>query len=228
MWIKICGITTVEDALTVADAGASAIGLNFYRASPRCVTRAQARLITDRVSEDIDVVGLFVSDPAHRAAQIVGEVGLTAVQFHGDQSPSEIQRFQQLCPHTPVIRAFRVGSATKSFQTQWQEFDVLSTPLTAILVDAWSPERYGGTGQIVESNLLNGSKQLNCPLILAGGLTPDNVADALTTIRPWGVDTASGVEISPGVKSAELVKRFVNVCRQVIPGSQFVRLPSQC
>ena len=104
MWIKICGITTAEDALTVADAGASAIGLNFYQASPRCVTRAQARLITDRVSEDIDVVGLFVSDPAHRAAQIVDEVGLTAVQFHGDQSPSEVQRFQRLCPHTPVIR----------------------------------------------------------------------------------------------------------------------------
>ncbi len=228
MWIKICGITTVEDAATVVRAGANAIGLNFYQASQRYVTPNQARLIANQVSEDVDVVGVFVNDPPHHVAQVAQEAGLTAVQFHGDQTPSEIEQFQHLCPGTPVIRAFRIGSVTTSFQTQWQEFKILPIPLTAALVDAWSTDQYGGTGRKVNADFLLGHQQLTSQLILAGGLTPDNVADAIATIRPWGVDTASGVETSPGVKSTELVEQYVTACRQKFPDIQFARLSPRC
>ena len=228
MWIKICGITTVEDATTVVRAGANAIGLNFYEASQRYITPDQARLIANTVSKDVDVVGVFVNDPPQHVAHLAQEAGLTAVQFHGDQTRSEIEQFQHLCPQTPIIRAFRIGSTTTSFRTQWREYAILPRPLTAALVDAWSADQYGGTGRTVNLDFLRGHQQLTSRLILAGGLTPDNVGDAISRVRPWGVDTASGVETSPGVKSAELIERYVTACRQQFSDIQFTRLSPCC
>ena len=222
MWIKICGITNSGDAATVVRAGANAIGLNFCPDSRRYVPLEQARCISKQVSDDVEVVGVFVNEPPHHVAMRAQEAGLTAVQFHGDESKSDIQEFQSRCPEIPVIRCFRIGSETTTFETQWQEFDDLPTPLTAALADAWSPDQYGGTGRTVNTDLLDGHQQLVSRLILAGGLTPNNVAHAISMIRPWGVDTASGVESSPGVKSADLVERFVMACRAVLPNSLLI------
>ncbi|MCH2213028.1 MAG: phosphoribosylanthranilate isomerase [Fuerstiella sp.] len=218
MWIKICGIRNFDDADTAAAAGANAIGFNFYQASPRYVSPDAARAIVNRVN-GVEFVGVFVNDSARDVAKIVEDVRLTAVQFHGDETITEIQEFQQLCPQVPVIRAFRIGAGTESLKSQLQTFNGLPIPLNAALVDAWSAARYGGTGRTVNADLLESHRQWISRLILAGGLTPDNVVQAVSATRPWGVDTASGVEISPGVKSADLVRKFVSVCRQALPGS---------
>ncbi|MEO2033762.1 MAG: phosphoribosylanthranilate isomerase [Planctomycetaceae bacterium] len=223
MWIKICGITNPDDAAVVVGAGANAIGLNFYQNSRRFIQPIQARRIAEQVAGDTDLVGVFVNDPPDRVAQVARDVGLSAVQFHGDETKSDIQRFQRLCPGIPVIRAFRIGSEMSSFATQWQEFAGLGTPLAAALVDAWSADEYGGTGQTLHAALLDGHQQLVSQLILAGGLKPDNVAQAVSMVRPWGVDVASGVESAPGMKSAELVQRFVAVCRAASPDGSAVR-----
>jgi phosphoribosylanthranilate isomerase len=217
MWIKICGITNCDDAATVVNSQADAIGLNFYPKSKRYVPRETARLIADEIQRRVELVGVFVNAPLADIAQLVQEVGLTAVQFHGDEQPEDIQQFQQLCPGTPVIRAFRVGPETAGFVEQLQKYEDLSTPLNSVLADAWSADEYGGTGQTVNSHLLAGHSQLNSRLILAGGLTAENVSEAIHAVRPWGVDTASGVESSPGIKSAALVKNFVTACRNAIP-----------
>ena len=224
MWIKICGITNPDDAAAVVDAGANAIGLNFYQNSRRYVQPGQARLIAKQVAGDTDIVGVFVNNPPDQVIQLTRDVGLTAVQFHGDETSSNIQHFQYLCPEIPVIRAFRIGSGTASFETQWQEYAGLPTPLTAALVDAWSSDEYGGTGQMLNAGLLDGHQRLVSQLILAGGLKPDNVAQAVSMVRPWGVDTASGVECAPGIKSADLVGRFVTACRVACPDESIVRI----
>lgn len=218
MWIKICGITNPDDAGTAAAAGANAIGLNFYQASPRCVALDRAKDIVNSVS-GVEFVGVFVNASANDVAKIAEDVGLTAVQFHGDETIEDIQEFQRLCRGMPIIRAFRIGSGTDSLESQVQAFDGLPIPLSAALVDAWSATEYGGTGQTVNAEALVSHQQWVSQMILAGGLTPDNVAGAVSVVRPWGVDTASGVEVSPGIKSVNLVRQFVSACRQALPES---------
>lgn len=217
MWIKICGITTIGDAGMVVDAGADAIGLNFYPSSARYVSPDIAQAIAGQFAGEVDVVGVFVNTPAEQVSQICHEVGLTAVQFHGDETADEIQRFRAMCPDIPVIRAFRVGAATEDFRTQHSGYKDLVPPLAAALVDAWSADEYGGTGRRVATRLLEGHQEVISRLILAGGLEPSNVVEAAAAVRPWGVDTASGVEVSPGGKSPDLVREFVAACRGSFP-----------
>ena len=217
MWIKICGITNCDDAATVVDTQADAIGLNFYPKSKRYVAAETARRIADMVQRRVELVGVFVNAPLTDITQLVEDVGLTAVQFHGDEQPNDIQQFQELCPTIPVIRAFRVGPETAGFAEQIQKYNDLLPPLNAALADAWSADEYGGTGQTVSSRLLDGHQHLTSRLILAGGLTAANVSEAINAIHPWGVDTASGVESTPGIKSADLVRSFVTACRNTVP-----------
>lgn len=217
MWIKICGIKTIEDAAGVARAGADAIGLNFYPRSRRSVRPQDARLIADECREQLEVVGVFVNDAPAEVARIVDEVGLTAVQFHGDETPEDLVQFQGLCPEVPVIRAFRIGGDSRSLSDLLSDYDQLSPPMAAALADAWHADEYGGTGERVAAELLDGHRELVPRLILAGGLTPANVAQAVRQLRPWGVDTASGVESAPGVKSQQLVQEFVAGCRAATP-----------
>ncbi len=224
MWIKICGITTIEDAAFIVDAGADAIGLNFFPGSKRCVTVDVARPIAGEVRDSVEIIGVFVNARLEQVANTVQDLGLTAVQFHGDETLSDIEQFRTLCPGVPVIRAFRVGTETESFRQQYDQYESLLPPLAGVLVDAWSRDEYGGTGQQVARPLLAGCEELDLKLILAGGLTPDNVADAATAVRPWGVDTASGVESAPGTKAESLVRRFVTECRSACPGAAKARL----
>jgi phosphoribosylanthranilate isomerase len=215
MWIKICGITQVEDATVIAAAGADAIGLNFYAKSPRHVSVARARKIADAVRPDVETVGVFVNMPVVDMIETADTVGLTAVQFHGDEPPDVIAQFQSERPAVSVIRALRIGASSSSLKSALQPLNVLKTPVAGILVDAFVPGEYGGTGRTISPAVLRNHQHLTSRLILAGGLNCNNVAEIAKTVAPWGIDTASGVEVAPGKKSEELVYRFVTNCRSV-------------
>jgi len=212
MWIKICGVTSVDDAIMIATAGANAIGLNFYAKSKRYISPEAAREIRDAVADQMAVVGVFVNSSASEVADIAKQVGLNIVQFHGDESADLMADFHRLCPDVGIVRAFRVGiDGTAALQQSLDELTAADVPLTAILVDALVAGEYGGTGQQVDPQLLQNRPTTWPPVILAGGLTPTTVSAAIQAVRPWGVDTASGVELSPGVKCPLQVQQFVRV-----------------
>ncbi|MBC7856086.1 MAG: phosphoribosylanthranilate isomerase, partial [Pirellulaceae bacterium] len=196
--IKICGITSVADALLAAEAGADAIGLNFYDRSPRYVTAEHAKEICDALPPGITKVGVFVNSPPQAVVATVNRVGLGAVQLHGDEGPDFLGALGKL----QVIKAFRCKESTlDSVQAFLELCQEVSHP-SAILLDAHAPGIYGGTGQVLDWKGLarDRDKLLGLPLILAGGLTPQNVAEAIRQVRPDAVDTASGVESAPGKK----------------------------
>lgn len=222
MWIKICGITRPTDALAVQQAGADAIGLNFYPRSRRCVDCGTAQQIVAALQTGtappapLDIVGVFVNADPLQVAETVTRCGLTAVQFHGDESAEDLQRFHQLLPRIPVVRAVRVSreqlpEVLQSLQSLQQQ-----VPLAAVLVDALVAGEYGGTGHTVDQAVVRTLQDRpDLPrLIVAGGLTPQNVAALVQARQPWGIDTASGVESQPGLKDAALVQAFVQQARR--------------
>ena len=213
MWIKICGITTIDDALMVADAGASAIGLNFYPPSPRSVPTDTATQIADAVKDRLEIVGVFVDFSPEQVAQIVRTVGLNTVQLHGNESADDVVRLDDLLPDQQLIRAIRIGRDATPLKAAAESLHDL--PLAALLVDAFVPDQLGGTGRTVAPELLVDHQHVTEKLILAGGLRPDNVRSAVQQVRPWGVDTASGVESGPGRKSATMVHDFIAACQVV-------------
>ena len=193
--VKICGLTNLDDARAAVDAGASALGFNFYPQSPRYVMPEVAAEIVARVPRSICTVGVFVNEPRDRVAAIVSQVGLTAVQFHGDESPEFCRAWRQ-----KVVKAIRVrdGHAAATAQRYAVDF---------ILADAYVEGQRGGTGQRIVPILLEGFERRR--LILAGGLTPQNVAEIVRAVSPFAVDVASGVELAPGKKDVGLMKRFI-------------------
>ncbi|MEZ6060207.1 MAG: phosphoribosylanthranilate isomerase [Planctomycetaceae bacterium] len=215
MWIKICGITNPEDAAVACDAGADAVGLNFFPGSRRFVDASRAARIRRGVGDRAEVIGVFVNSSADEICRVVGDVGLTGVQFHGDEPPDLIAAVQNRLPGTRLIRAIRVDSdGSQTVDRHLEQLADRGVVPDAILVDAFVAGEFGGTGKRVDANLLRQSFRENWPpLILAGGLTPENVESAITEVRPWGVDTASGVETSPGKKSPEKVKAFLEAAR---------------
>jgi phosphoribosylanthranilate isomerase len=196
--VKICGVTTVEDALLCAGAGADAIGLNFWRGSKRRVDLARAAEIARVLPPSILKVGVFVN--AERAAieRAIGGVGLDAVQLHGDEIPEHCRGFA-----VPVIKAIGVRRGGESPRLIAERF-----PVAYILLDADCGEQYGGTGLAFDWQRAAGVAPGR--LFLAGGLRPDNVAAAIRVARPYGVDTASGVECAPGRKDPARVKEFID------------------
>ena len=210
--VKICGITTLEDALLAAEAGADAIGLNFYDKSPRYVTAERAKEICQALPAKVEKVGVFVNSLAKGIVATASRVGLTAVQLHGDEGPEHLVTLGNL----PVIKAFRFRESTlDSARAFLDQIPEASHP-AAILLDAHAAGAYGGTGQVLDWEALANerNKLLGIPLILAGGLTPDNVAEAIRIARPDGVDTASGVESAPGRKDPEKVGAFVAAAKR--------------
>lgn len=205
--IKICGLTQVEDARQAIRAGADAIGLNFWPGSPRCVSRPAACDIVAAVQGQIAIVGVFVDTPPEEINACVREVGLEAVQLHGSEPPSSISQLT-----APVIKAWRLGAQSAD---SIRSFLGAAAP-AAVLLDTWVPGTPGGTGVPIElgaAAALRGELR-DYPVILAGGLNPENVASAIEQVRPWGVDCASGVEATVGRKSAELMGRFVQRARE--------------
>jgi len=215
MWIKICGITQVDDGVSVAKSGASAIGLNFFEGSRRFVSADRAVPIISAVrsitpDRPLDIVGVFVNSAIPEVAQIARQLSLTAVQFHGDESLASIAEFRRLMPKTHIIRAMRVS--LERSELCLAELDRIQSEvgLSGCLLDAYVSGEFGGTGTKVDLRIAR--QYLTSPrprLILAGGLTPDNVGDVILRAKPWGVDTASGVEASPGRKQPEKIAAFV-------------------
>lgn len=212
MWVKICGVRNMAGAESAVAAGADALGLNFVPSSPRCITESVAAQIVRALPEAIEKVGVFVNAPAGEMLRIAEACGLTCVQLHGDEPADVVAKLAPL----RVIRAYRCGAAGLApLGDSLSRCRALGAWPWACLVDAASAGAYGGTGTVAPWELI--ARDYNRdewpPLILAGGLTPKNVAEAIRVVRPWGVDTASGVESAVGVKDAGLVERFVRGAR---------------
>lgn len=217
MWIKICGISDVETARSVAQLGPNAVGLVFYGQSPRCVSPRTAAAIVRSLPDGVEPVGVFVNHSAEEIESTCRQCGIRTAQLHGDEPPESLARLQDTAPELNLIRAYRLGSESLD---GWEAYLVVSrelgVELTACLIDARIEGHYGGTGQTVSWNRLAQEYRRDewPPLILAGGLRPENVPDAIRTAVPWGVDVSSGVESSPGQKDLECVARFIDAARQ--------------
>jgi phosphoribosylanthranilate isomerase len=194
--VKICGLTNLDDVLAALDAGADALGFNFYPPSPRYVAPQRVAEMVVRVPSHVWTVGVFVDEARERVAQIAAATGLTALQFHGNESPEYCADWAG----KTVIKAVRIRDRQAAAAARTLAVDF-------ILADAYVEGRFGGTGTQVETQLLADVDASR--LILAGGLTPENVVVAVQTVRPFGVDVASGVESAPGRKDWSLVRRFI-------------------
>lgn len=199
--VKICGITRVEDALAAAKAGADAIGLVFYAKSPRAVDIEQARAILAALPPFVTSVGLFVDAERSELERILASVPLDLLQFHGDESVQQCEAFGR-----PYIKALRV-KAGDDIAAQVARYPSAQ----GILLDAYVEGVPGGTGEAFDWSLI--PQALSKPLILAGGLRPDNVAEAVSRVRPYAVDVSGGVEASKGVKDVEKVGAFIRAAR---------------
>jgi phosphoribosylanthranilate isomerase len=210
--VKICGITTPAAALAAAHAGVDAIGLVFYAPSPRAVSIEEALEIVSGLPPFVSSVGLFVNAQPALVEKVMSQVPLDLLQFHGDESPDYCKSFGK-----PWMKAIRVRPDTYISRLM-DEF----AAARGILLDAWHEDMYGGSGKTFDWDLLrqqgrqhNGGSEDATPIILAGGLKPDNVAHAIRTVQPWGVDVSSGVESAPGVKSEPLINAFMREVQRV-------------
>jgi phosphoribosylanthranilate isomerase len=195
--IKICGITRVEDALAAARAGADAIGLVFAEQSPRRITPEQARSIAEALPPFVTTVALFVNADAAEVARIIHRVRPDCLQFHGEESPEYCAAFG-----LPWLKAARVRPGVDLLQ-----FAARFQAAQGLLLDAYSPAAHGGTGERFDWGLIPSA--MPRPVVLAGGLTPANVGQAVHVARPWAVDVSSGVELAPGIKDAAKIAAFV-------------------
>lgn len=208
--IKICGVTTAGDAAHAARCGADAIGLNFYEKSPRHVDPHNVPEILRTLPAFVEPVGIYVGLRLTAMAEHAARLGLRSVQWHGENADRE--------PGCPTLHRLIAAFAVRDRA----DLDAISRYLdacrqlgslpAAVLIDAQAAGQYGGTGKTAPWHLL-ADLQLGVPLILAGGLTPDNVAEAIRIVRPYGVDVASGVEARPGIKDADKVRRFIDNAR---------------
>jgi phosphoribosylanthranilate isomerase len=195
--VKICGITRVEDALNAVNAGADAIGLVFYAASPRCVSIVQAQAIVAAMPPFISVVGLFVNATKAEIQSVLSQVGLDIVQFHGDETAADCEQI-----NFPYYKAIRVKPDTNLLQ-----YAIDFKAAKALLLDTYSEQAYGGTGKVFDWNLI--PKNLPKPVILAGGLDSNNVTNAIKQVQPYAIDVSGGVEHSKGVKDKDKIAAFM-------------------
>jgi phosphoribosylanthranilate isomerase len=206
--VKICGITNVDDAMLAVQAGADAIGLNFYPKSSRFCSAEAARKIGDAVPCGVCKVGLFINASPDEIRETVHRLELDLVQLHGDEPPEVLGQLRGI----PVMRGLRPGTDFAPVAEYLQRCHRLTCMPRMILIDACVPGQYGGTGTTADWLALSAARwQLaGLPLVLAGGLKPDNVDHAIAAVRPWAVDVASGVEQSATKKSDALVREFVH------------------
>lgn len=200
---KICGITRIEDALAAVEAGADAIGLVFYAKSPRAVSVQQARTIIAALPPFVTTVGLFVDASRCELGEILDAVPLDLLQFHGDETPAACDGF-----HRPYIKALRVKPGDDIAAQV-----ALYKNASGVLLDTYVPGIPGGTGEAFDWSLV--PAQLSKPVILAGGLTVENVAQAITQVRPYAVDVSGGVESAKGIKDASKINAFMQAVRRV-------------
>jgi phosphoribosylanthranilate isomerase len=201
--VKICGITNWDDAKAACDAGANWVGFNFYSNSLRRVSTAEAAQIRSKLPKDVEAIGIFVNASPGEIRSLMSLVPLHAAQLHGDETPEIAARVAQ---SVSVIKALRV-SAGFPLSTLDSYREVLG-----FLLDGARPGQYGGSGQTADWALAKRAAASH-RILLAGGLTPDNVAEAVRTVCPWGVDVASGIESKPGKKDHAKMRAFVDAVR---------------
>lgn len=199
--VKICGITRVEDGLAAAQAGADAIGLVFVAKSPRHVTPEQARAVSRALPPFVSTVALFVNPTEAEVQAVLKTARPDVLQFHGEEPAAFCRSFG-----VPYLKAFRVRPGVDLLQSAASYDDAQGW-----LLDAWSEAAHGGTGERFDWDLI--PRALPRPMLLAGGLTPDNVAAAVRATRPWAVDVSSGVEASKGIKDAARIAAFIKEAR---------------
>ncbi|OEC40001.1 N-(5'-phosphoribosyl)anthranilate isomerase [Pseudomonas sp. 1D4] len=199
--VKICGITRVEDALAAVAAGADAIGLVFYAPSPRAVTAEQARVIISALPPFVTTVGLFVDMPGEELDSVLATVPLDLLQFHGDESPDVCRRHGR-----PYLKALRIrpGDDVPALIERYSD-------ASGVLLDTHVPGTPGGTGEAFDWSLVPSAPSR--PVVLAGGLTPGNVAEAIRRVRPYAVDVSGGVEAAKGIKDPVLIRAFIDAVR---------------
>jgi phosphoribosylanthranilate isomerase len=195
--VKICGITNLDDALAAVENGADALGFVFFRGSPRFISPGDAASIIKKLPPFVQTFGVFVDEVAEDIRTIVSMAGIGLVQLHGDEAPEACRLYRR------VIKAIRV----KSLESL-SPLERFKDHVSAFLLDAYSPDNLGGTGMIFNWDIAIEAKRFG-KIILAGGLTPDNVADAIRRVRPYGVDVSSGVELMRGKKDLQKIKLFI-------------------
>lgn len=206
--VKICGITSAEDAAVAVEAGADALGFVFYRRSPRYIDPALAKRIIMGLPPLVTAVGVFVDEEQQVVRNLMDECGLSLAQLHGHESAGYCQELGR-----PVLKALRVKD--RSSFLALAEFQGRAG-VRGFVLDAFSNQAYGGTGQVIDWQLAaEAAKVAN--ILLAGGLTPDNVEKAIQSVQPYGVDVSSGVEREPGKKDHEKVRAFIRAVRVVSP-----------
>lgn len=203
MKVKICGITRSIDAGAAVAAGADALGFMFYAPSKRNVDIASAAAIIRDLPPFITRVGVFVNPNRNEVEEAVERAGINCLQFHGEESPDFIAGF-----HLPVIKAFRIKDR-ESLKLLGEYRGV-----AAWLLDSYSPGAHGGTGHRFNWDLAVEAREMGHPIILAGGLTPDNIRQAVTATSPYGVDVSSGVEVLPGIKDPDSIAAFIRNARE--------------
>jgi phosphoribosylanthranilate isomerase len=223
--VKICGITNLDDARCAADAGADFIGFILYPKSPRFVTPEQAMLITRAVKDEFGTaaprcIGVFVNEPAERVSAVLDTAGLDLAQLHGDEPPGVVRSlrpraFKAIRPRT----AADAKAAIVAYQGAIAAPQDGDATLPQLLIDAYHPQQYGGTGISADLIVVKPiARQVR--LLLAGGLTPETVASAIEQVRPWGVDVSSGVEAVKGIKDHAKVRAFIRAVRQCATPNQ--------
>ncbi|MGA7159583.1 MAG: phosphoribosylanthranilate isomerase [Bacteroidota bacterium] len=199
--VKICGVTTLDDALYAVEQGADAVGFNFYRQSKRYISPDQAAKIVDLLPAGLMRIGVFVDPEREFVNAVLQNNKLSALQFSGNEAPEALSGY-----HLPVIKAIHVANTESIVEMNSYHVD-------SFLLDTYRSENFGGTGTIFDWNLAVEAKRFG-KVMLAGGLTPENVADAVRKVKPYGVDVSSGVEISHGIKDHKKVKEFILRARE--------------
>ena len=204
--VKICGITNLDDALAAVESGADALGFNFYKPSPRYITPQHARAIIEQLPESLLTVGVFVNEDSEAVRAIAGKAGLAALQLHGDESPEYCRGLADFY----VIKTFAV-SDTFDIQAA-QEYKV-----EALMLDTKHNSLRGGTGRVFDWSVAQKAALTIPKLFLAGGLSPENVKNAVEIVRPYAVDACSALEDRPGKKNHERMRVFINTVRGAAP-----------
>ena len=206
--VKICGITSLDDARHAIECGADALGFNFYDKSPRYISSDGAKRIIGQLPDTIEIVGVFVNENIHRIIELADAVKLNTVQLHGDETP-EFTSVVAVKTGRSVIKAFRVSP-------DFTVSDLLEYETTAILLDAFSADQHGGTGKVFNWDIAREVAEAGRKLYLAGGLSAENVANAIAAVRPFAVDACSLLESEPGLKDHDKVAAFIVAAKEAI------------
>ncbi len=216
MWVKICGVSDRESLEGVCAAQPDAVGLNFYDKSSRYIEPETAAEFVAELPEEITPIGVFVNKTVGEILAITEQCSIRHVQLHGDEKADIAIDLAQRDPELSIIRAFRYTAANMTDLDEFcSECSKSAAPLAACLVDASVPGKYGGTGRSVpwKRFSIDFCQKTKPPLVLSGGLNPENVSRAIEVVQPWGVDVASGIESAPGVKDLQMMLDFVSAAR---------------